>query len=109
MQFDPTASGHADRHADITDAPRTQPQTVALSGTGLAPPALGVSPPSLTFTGQTVGQASAPQTVTVSNTGGAPLANVGFQINGLSASSFSYGHDHLRRNAGQRELVARCR
>jgi hypothetical protein len=36
-----------------------------------------------------VGQASSSQTVTVSNTGGAPLANVGFQINGLSASSFS--------------------
>jgi hypothetical protein len=36
-------------------------------------------------------QASTPQTVTVSNTGGAPLANVGFQINGLSASSFSTG------------------
>jgi hypothetical protein len=73
----------------VTDALRTQ--TVALSGTGLQPPALGVSPASLTFAAQPVGQASLPQTLTVSNTGGAPLANVGFQISGLSATSFSIG------------------
>ncbi len=30
------------------------------------------------------------QTLTISNTGGAPLANVGFQITGTSASSFSF-------------------
>jgi hypothetical protein len=73
----------------VTDALRTQ--TVALTGTGLQPPALGVNPASLTFAGQTVGQASLPQTLTLSNTGGAPLANVGFQISGLSASSFVTG------------------
>jgi hypothetical protein len=90
VQFDPTATGTQTGTLSITDATRTQPETVALSGTGLAPPALGVSPASLTFLG-TVGQTISPQTVTVNNTGGAPLANVGFQINGLSASSFSYG------------------
>jgi hypothetical protein len=90
VQFNPNATGTQTGTLSIADATRAQPQTVALSGTGLAPPALGVSPISLTFSG-TVGQASSPQTVTVSNTGGAPLANVGFQINGLSASSFSYG------------------
>ena len=91
VQFDPTATGTQTGTLSISDVTRTQPQTVALSGTGLAPPVLSVSPTILSFTGQSVGQASAAQTVTVSNTGGAPLANVGFQIIGLSASSFSYG------------------
>jgi hypothetical protein len=89
VQFDPSVTGTQTGTLTIYDALRTQ--TVALSGTGLAPPALGVSPTSLSFATVTVGQASTAQTVTVSNTGGAPLANVGFQINGLAATSFSYG------------------
>ena len=74
----------------ISDITRTQAQTVALSGTGLAPPVLSANPASLTFSGQTVGQQSVAQTVTISNIGGAPLAGVGFQITGTSASSFAY-------------------
>ena len=73
----------------VMDALRTQ--IVSLSGTGLTPPALAVSPASLTFAGQPVGEASSPSTVTVRNTGGAPLANVGFQITGLSAANFATG------------------
>jgi hypothetical protein len=91
VQFDPAATGSQTGTLSITDATRTQTETVALSGTGLAPPSLGVSPAGLSFVVQTVGQASSAQTVTVSNSGGAPLTNVGFQINGLSAGSFSYG------------------
>ena len=90
VQFDPAATGAQSGTLSITDSLRTLPETVTLSGTGLAPPVLSASPVSLTFSG-TLGQTISPQTVTVSNTGGAPLANVGFQINGLSASSFSYG------------------
>jgi len=90
VEFNPATTGYQTGTLSISDITRAQPQTVALSGTGMAPPALGVSPASLTYSG-TVGQASVSQTVTVSNTGGAPLENVGFQINGLSASSFSYG------------------
>ncbi len=89
VQFDPTATGAQTGTLTVYDVLHNQ--TVALSGTALAPPTLGVNPTSLIFSAQTVGQASTAQTVTVSNTGGAPLANVGFQINGLSASSFSYG------------------
>jgi hypothetical protein len=91
VQFYPAATGFQTGTLSITDSLRLQPETVTLSGTGLAPPVLGLSPASLTFTAQTVGQASPAQTVTVSNTGGAPLANAGFQFNGFSASSFSYG------------------
>jgi hypothetical protein len=91
VQFAPTTTGPQYGTLSISDITRSQPQMVTLSGTGLAPPMLSVSPASLTFTAQAVGQASPAQTLTVSNTGGAPLADVGFQITGLSATSFSYG------------------
>ena len=87
--FAPSKAGSQTGTLTVSDALRSQ--TVALSGTGLQPPVLGVSPASVSFTAQPVGQASPPSTVTVSNTGGAPLANVGFQITGLSAHSFSTG------------------
>jgi hypothetical protein len=91
VQFDPTVVGNQSGTLSVSDATRAQPQTVALSGVGIAPPDFGVSPSSLSFAVQPLNQASAPQTLTVSNTGGAPLANVGFQITGISAGSFSTG------------------
>ncbi|HUW80103.1 MAG TPA: choice-of-anchor D domain-containing protein, partial [Acidocella sp.] len=87
--FAPSQTGSQTGALNVSDALRTQ--TVALSGTGLQPPAFGVSPSSLSFTAQQLGVATQPQTLTVSNTGGAPLANVGFQIAGPAAGSFSIG------------------
>jgi hypothetical protein len=87
--YAPTETGSQTGTLTVSDALHTQ--TVALAGTGIAPPVLSVSPSSLTFTGQQVGLASSPQTLTVTNTGGAALANVGFQITGTSAASFSIG------------------
>jgi hypothetical protein len=87
--FAPVQPGNQTGTLTISDAIRTQ--TVALSGIGLLPPAFGVSPSSLTFAAQTVGQASTAQTLTISNTGGAPMANIGFAITGQSASEFSCG------------------
>ena len=73
----------------VADVQRTQ--TVALSGTGVQPPAIGVSPSSLSFAAGQVGVASPPLTLTLTNTGGAPMANVGFQITGQAAGSFATG------------------
>jgi len=87
--FAPTLVGPATGTLTVYDLIRTQ--TVALSGTGLQPPALSVSPSSLTFASQQVGVASAPSTLTVGNTGGAPMANVGFQVTGPAAGSFTTG------------------
>jgi hypothetical protein len=89
VQYAPTAVGTQTGTLTLADALKTQ--TVALSGTGLNPAVISVSPSSLTFAGQTVGVASSPQILTVSNTGGAPMANVGFQIAGVSAANFSTG------------------
>jgi hypothetical protein len=87
--FAPSQAGPAAGTLTVSDALRTQ--TVALSGTGLLPPAFSVIPSSLNFLAQQPGVASQPQTLTVSNTGGAPMANVGFQITGPAASSFTTG------------------
>ncbi len=89
VQFAPTQVGAVTGTLTITDSIRTQ--TVALSGTGVAPPAFSVTPTSLTFTNQQPGVASAPQVLTVSNNGGAPMANVGFMITGPAAGSYSLG------------------
>jgi hypothetical protein len=87
--FAPTLVGPATGTLTVYDLIRTQ--TVALSGTGLQPPALSVNPSSLSFASQQVGVASPPSTLTVANTGGAPMANVGFQVTGPAAGSFTTG------------------
>jgi len=85
--FDPTAQGVQTGILTISDSIHTQ--TVALSGTGLRPPQISVSPTALSYPTQDLGVASSPVLLTISNTGGAPMANIGFQITGLSATSFS--------------------
>ncbi len=87
VKFAPTQIGAVTGTLTISDALRTQ--TVALSGTGLAPPAFSVNPTSLTFTNQRPGVPSTPQTLTITNSGGASMANIGFQITGAAAASYS--------------------
>ncbi len=87
VQFVPAQVGAVAGALTISDALRTQ--TVGLSGTGLTPPAISVTPKGLTFTNQQPGVPSAPKTLTVANTGGAPMANIGFEITGAAAASYS--------------------
>ncbi len=87
--FSPTASGAQTGTLTVSDALRTQ--QVALAGTGLQPPSISVNPAALIFPTQAVGVASAPGILSVTNGGGTLMANVGFQIAGPSAASFSIG------------------
>jgi hypothetical protein len=87
--YAPTQLGSQSGTLTVADALRTQ--TVALSGAGVQPAAIGVSPLSLSFAAQLVGAAGSALTLTVTNTGGAPMANLGFQITGQTAGSFSTG------------------
>jgi hypothetical protein len=86
--FAPTTIGSISGNLSVSDAIRTQ--TIALSGIGLRPAAISVNPAQLSFSTQPVGQASSPLALTISNTGGAIMSNIGFQITGQSASSFSW-------------------
>jgi len=73
VTFTPTATGTRTGGVTITYTGAGSPEAIALSGTGTAPAAT-LSPASLTFSGQTVGIASASQAVTFTNTGSIPLS-----------------------------------
>ncbi|GGG65630.1 choice-of-anchor D domain-containing protein [Edaphobacter dinghuensis] len=71
--FQPQSLGHIAAQLAIADQYRTQ--TVAVSGTGIAPPGVSLSPLyNLDFAATGVGQSSTPQTVTLTNNGGVPLS-----------------------------------
>ena len=72
VTFTPTALGSRGGTLAFTDNSSDSPQTVALSGTGVAP-AVNLSPPTLTFAQQVVGTSSQPQLVTLTNVGTAAL------------------------------------
>ncbi|HXJ94422.1 MAG TPA: choice-of-anchor D domain-containing protein [Terriglobia bacterium] len=73
VTFKPTAVGSRYGTVTVTDSAANSPQTITLAGTGLAAPALTVSPTSLSFSSQEVGTASAAQSVTLTNSGTAAL------------------------------------
>jgi hypothetical protein len=87
--FAPNSTGSISGNLQVSDAIRTQ--NIALSGTGLLAPVIGVNPTQLTFPSQAIGQSGQPQTLTIRNTGGAPMSSIGFQITGSSTSSFTWG------------------
>jgi hypothetical protein len=73
VSFQPQVIGRVTAQLLIADQYRTQ--TVALSGTGIAPPGVSLSPLfNLAFPTTGVGQTSPPQTVTLTNNGGLPLS-----------------------------------
>jgi hypothetical protein len=74
VTFTPSAIGSRSASLNFTDNASGSPQTVNLTGTGVATaPVAGVSPGSLTFSNQSVGTTSASQPVTLSNAGNAAL------------------------------------
>jgi hypothetical protein len=86
VTFTPTASGS--RSASISIADSVSPQSVSLTGTGAAA-GISVSPSSLTFGNQAIGNASASQPVTLRNTGNAALTISGITISGVSGNDFA--------------------
>ena len=72
VQFSPSTSGTASGTVSIADNALPSPQTVSLTGVGLAP-VVTFSPTSLTFATQVINTTSPPQSVTLTNTGTASL------------------------------------
>jgi len=72
VSFLPTASGTQTGTLTITDFAGNSPQTVALSGTGVAP-GVSLSATALSFPAQTVSTTSSPQTITLTNTASGAL------------------------------------
>jgi hypothetical protein len=71
VTFTPTATGA--RTATLTVSDQFRTQTVALTGTGAAPPGVSLTPSALTFPATGVGLVSAAQPLTLTNNGGLPL------------------------------------
>jgi hypothetical protein len=82
VTFTPTAAG--DRQAELVIAYKgtPSPQSVALTGQGVAAVSVSLIPSSLTFATQLVKTTSAPQTATLTNTGSADVA-----INSIGTSA----------------------
>ena len=81
VSFLPSTSGPVSGALTLTDFATNSPQTVSLSGTGLAP-AVSFSPTSLTFASRLISTTSASQSVTLTNTGTGDLMISGIPISG---------------------------
>ncbi|HUI42681.1 MAG TPA: choice-of-anchor D domain-containing protein [Terriglobia bacterium] len=88
VTFSPTVSGTRTGTITISDNAYENPQTVGLTGTGVAPVA-GVSPSSLSFGNQFVGTANSEQAVALSNTGTAALTISSIALSGANGADFS--------------------
>ncbi len=73
VSFSPAATGDRSGTLTIKSNALSSPDTVALSGTGIAP-VITVTPSTLKFGSVLVGSTSAPQNVTVGNAGDSPLS-----------------------------------
>jgi hypothetical protein len=89
VTFTPSAMGSRSASLVIADNASGSPQTVSLTGTGVAAPVVSLSPSSLTFGQQNMGTTSAPQTVTLSNTGNGSLSITNFVTNSGEWTSFN--------------------
>jgi len=81
VTFTPSAPGPRTGTLTLTDNATNSPQTVTLSGTGLAAVA-SLSATSLTFSGQALSTQSASQTLTLTNTGSVALAPLAISASG---------------------------
>lgn len=88
VTFTPTAAGVLTGTISVTDNVSTSPQTVPLTGTGVAA-SVGFSPTSLTFANQTVGTSSAASTVILTNSGSAALTITGVSVTGANNGDFT--------------------
>ncbi|MBK6323068.1 MAG: choice-of-anchor D domain-containing protein [Burkholderiales bacterium] len=90
VTFTPTAAGARGGSVVLTSDAASSPDSIILTGTGVAAPVVAFSPPSLTFENQAVGTTSSAMNVVLSNTGGAALT---ISSIGSSNSVFAVTHN----------------
>ncbi len=81
VAFTPTAKGTRTGLLQVTDNANNNPQQVTLTGIGVS---LALSPTTLNFGADPVGQVTAPQTVTVTNVSNATVNLTAFSITGTA-------------------------
>ena len=85
--FTPTASGIRTASITVSDSASGSPQSVPLTGTGIAPVA-SLSPASITFANEPVGTSAPVSVLTLSNTGNATLNINSIGVTGTSSGDF---------------------
>ena len=90
VSFRPVSSGPVNGALTFTEYAADSPQSVTLSGTGVAP-VVKLSSTSLTFSGQSVSTTSATQSVTLTNTGNGTLTNLMVTASGDFAQTNNCG------------------
>lgn len=88
VTFKPTATG-ARSGSIVVSSGNGGSATTTLSGNGVTPLMLALSPTSLTFTSQTMATTSAAQSVTLSNNGQTPLTVSSITLSGSNAGDFA--------------------
>src|SRR6185437_14796836 len=88
VAFAPTGSGARSANFVFNDSAANSPQSVTLSGTGVASNA-SVTPGAVTFAAVTLGSTSSPQSVTLSNGGTAAINISSIAVSGANASDFN--------------------
>ena len=88
VAYKPQNTGAASAIYNVSDNIAGSPQKVTLSGTGVAPLTISVSPASLTFPTTKVGATSSSQTVTVKNTGTASVTFSSIKPGGTNYAEF---------------------
>jgi len=91
--FQPTSTGALSAAITITDSATNSPQSIPLTGTGLASSTpVTLSPTSIAFGATTVGAWSSLQAVTMTNTGSAALTITSIAVTGANASQFVFAN-----------------
>ena len=99
VTFAPTTAGLTPGTLTITDSATNSPQTVPMTGTGIAPGAT-LSSTSITFADQIVGSSSSVSIITLLNSGGAGLTVTGVSITGANKGDFSQNNTCTKVVAG---------
>jgi len=87
LTFSPASSGRLDASITLDDSASDSPQTVSITGTGVAP--VTVTPSSLVFANQNLGTTSAAKTVTLKNEQSTSLTDIGISFSGPNGGDFS--------------------
>jgi len=90
--FGPLVAGALTAAITIADNAAGSPQSISLSGTGIAAPIVSLTATKLSFGTEKVGVMSGSQTVTLTNTGGATLSITSISLTGANASSFVFAN-----------------
>jgi hypothetical protein len=90
VTFTPASAAAYSASLSVADNAAGSPQSVALSGSGVAAPApqARLTPASLSFAGTTVGMSGTAQVITLSNPGTAALAITNIGLTGADAADF---------------------